>query len=503
MDQESTASAFHRFMELPENVHETILSFCDVLTKLRMSETCTHLNRLLFSSPKLIDQIQLSIDRNKIELYLSTIMANQRKYQNLKLKLYHPYLPINRKILKCLKTLSATVKRLTINEGLGYRQLSQIFKIFKNTEKLKVTIFFLYIHAAEGISKTPQLMPNLKELKVSFDISDLSSNQFLKLFEGVNTITRLKFRLHHIEALQMEEIEDFISQQPELKKLSITGFKDSGGRYIRGSALNKAEFLLESLEVMWFHLDRGAVEFFKKQINLKTIKIGTIHSDPDPEAVRAIITLPKLETLAIGDCIKAEDLIVLDGISNPSVLKLNYSGYDSMVLEALISYFPNVTEIMFNLWSLLLTNTPSEKLALMKHYQGDWDTDSFNSVDGLQIFSYQPPSSVITDQNIFENGLAKFLHCHRNISQLVIGHIDWIENNFKLSKEIWLKIACLSRLQTLEFFNPMEITELIRLLGKSKIRKATIYTSAIGIAAVAADGPHKHCLGPWLKIKEV
>ena len=489
-DEEQEPSEVKSFMDLPDHVQEHIMSFCDVRTKLNLSETCTYVNRLLFSSPKLINRVKLSINfdnysQDVIGFYFITIMANRRNYQNLEINFSTNKL--STLFFSCMETMSTSVKQLVISGSLEFHHFKKILKIFNNTEKLNVQT----PHIAGQFLKIPKLMPNLKELEVSRECT----MKIIKLFEDVTSLTHLKLYVDvHITYI-LKTIENFILQQSGLKHLTIKGYSNLT---FYGSALNGADFLLEYLEINETILDRRAAQFFKKQTNLKTVKIDkhNCYRNADPETVKTMITLPKLQSLDIGECIKTEDLVVSSGVNNPSVLKLTYSGQDSVVLEALISYFPNITKIKFSLPYLELTNTPCEKLVLMEPILPHCS---------LKRFSYQP-SFVNNDQGTFEESVSHFLSNHSEISQLTIGHFEWIKkNDFKwsMSMEFWLAIAGLQLLNTLILYNPMDITSLIRMLGHMKIKSVTIYTSAEGIAAVAADGPHKRFLGPWLKIFEV
>ena len=488
-DEEPTASEVKSFMDLPDHVQEHIMSFCDVRTKLNLSETCTYVNRLLFSSPKLIDRVKLSINnrysQDVIGLYFITIMANRRKYQNLEIKAFN--YELSTLFFSFMETMSTSVKQLVISERLEFHHYTKILKIFNNTEKLNLQV--QTPQYAEQFLKIPKLMPNLKELEVSRE----STIYMIKLFEDVTSLTHLKLYVNHQATGILKTIENFILQQSGLKHLTIKGY---GILTFPVSALNRADFLLEYLEINETILDRRAAQFFKKQTNLKTVKIDkhNCHRNADPETVKTMLTLPKLQSLDIGKCIETEDLVVLSGINNPSVLKLTYSGKDSVVLEALISYFPNITKIKFSLFDLKLKNTPCEKLVLMEPISPRYS---------LQRFSYQPSSSVITNEGMFKDILIGFLCSNKQIVHLTIGHFDWIENNFKLSVEILLAIAFLKRLQTVVIYNPMEITTLIELLGSLNVYAATIYTSAAGMLTVAARQPLEKLLGSRLRIIEV
>ena len=501
MDQASSEFEFYCFMELPENVHETILSFCDFQTKLSISESCTHLNRLLFSSPKLINRMQLSLDLRQSNLIsiLSTILANKRKYQKLELIIDSTVFDsIAEPLIQCLTKMSSQLKEVSLAaKSLTSDQFAYIFGILNKTENLTLRVRYSKERLpnsnndADQILKNSNFLPKLKELYLKAH----DSNQFLKYFENVKTLTRLQIFVTDSIPDITEDVERFITQQSGLKHLSI---EETSSQSLPWSALSRAEFHLESLEICFYSLDRASVEFFKKQKYLKTITIKEYVENLDSESIKAILTLPKLQSLDINDCISIDSLVGLSNVTNPSVLKLNYFGHDSMVLEALISYFPNVTEVMFNLFPLLLTNTSCEKLALLQFHPRRF------SINSLHCLSYQPSSSINTNQETFENNFIIFLSRHRYITFLRIGHSDWIENNFMLSRSFWLKLFELLKLEGLILYNPMEIANLVRLLTNMRTKiKTTIYTSAEGIAAVAVDGPRKCRLGSWLNIIEV
>ena len=474
-------------MELPENAHEKILSFCDVDTKLNLSETCTHLNRLLFSSPKLIDKIELNLNCRYFQLEIEAdgnpfliILANQRKYQNLNFDGKMTESQFAPDFMKCLTTMSSSVQEVQLSaKYLDCHRFVQIFEILKGTEKLTLRVQSSNFEAVKEISKTSNFLLNLKDLDVSISI------QVLELLVDVKTLTRLQLYVSDREIVSIQDFGNFIMQQTGLKHLSITELKE---QTIRWSAFAEAEFLLESLIVFCYSLDRGALKFFMKQSELKTINIRMMKPTADIDTVKAILTSPNLQSLRINGFVEQEDLNVLSDISNPSILKLNYSGHDSVVLEALISYFPNVKEVNFDQSVWELTETPCEKLSILKY-------------EHLRSFSYQP-SFFNIDVKQFEKIVSDFLTHHSDITHLTIGHRDWIENDFTLSKSFCLKLSKLHKLEVLILYNPKAITDFIILLQNMRTNiLATIYTSAAGVAAVTADGPHKRYIGAWLKIK--
>lgn len=89
---ETSHTEFHNFMQLPEEVQIEIMAHCNFDTRLNLSQTCSEMNRLLFSTPKLIKKVRIGIwlcielkdhsfvpDDESVHI-LSTINANQRKY---------------------------------------------------------------------------------------------------------------------------------------------------------------------------------------------------------------------------------------------------------------------------------------------------------------------------------------------------------------------------------------------------------------------------------------
>jgi hypothetical protein len=460
---------FTHFMALPDHIQVKVLSHCDsVKTMLHLSETCSHMNYLLLSSPQLMKRLKLVIkftrDNNETVNQLSTILSNistGRKYTKLKLVYANEAVAsyVKPLLLKILSLVGKSLKELEISSGT-YKNLNDIAALLKCFDEVgKLTLSHVFSEDNE-LSDVTAILGNLKELLV-ID----SKSSILRIFEHFTSLHRFKF--HH-SARESENLfygvrnlENFILQQSELKILDISRMHKNV--LFHENIFDDRKFRLESIIANKFFLHKNnAVNFFAKQTNLKAIKLydfcDTRSSVDYCNCLRSIFTLPSLVSVGIfNGTINIEDFDCLKNVRNDSVKHLEYDMWNSTVLEKFIDMFPRLEKISFRCFTVKLRDVSCEKLAIMQ-------TSGYS----LEEFIYQPPN-VPEEQVKFEALLKNFVARNKGIKHLTIGHSSWVENNFGLSLNFWIEaLYNLADLSELVIYNPLDIKLLYMLLARNK-----------------------------------
>jgi F-box domain len=351
---------FQDFMKLPENLIRSVMKCCDFKSRLQLSETCTLLNRLLFTSPKLMRHIQLNINTYcgyKIKTILdklSTILRSGRKYQKVQLNYGLDGMKATPKYLKALNVVGKYVKKLTLDHGdFNNNDLMKLLKCFENIEKLKVDSIYVSKHASNTVAtwnfEATQFMPKLKEISLSS-----SSFRFLNVLMGVKNLEKIDIPYDWLDESLV--FENFISQQDKLKHLAIVG--KSFDQLTFESCLHRIKFQLETFVFRAMYCsdpDKPFLcihsNFFKNQQNLKSVEIenssyGGATCDDWNEfyaTMSSIFSLPKLEFLQLkGEIFGVNDFSLMSNIENYSVKKMRCS-YEGEILEVLKNFFPKAS----------------------------------------------------------------------------------------------------------------------------------------------------------------
>lgn len=484
-------SKFSHFMALPDHVQVKVLSRCGVKTMLSLSESCSHMNYLLWTTPHLMRRLKLIVkftrDNNETVNKLSTILSNVsmgRKYTKLKLvyasEAVESY--VQPLLLKILSLVGKSLKELEIACG-NYKSLNDIamlLKCFDNVEKL--VLHNLQVDDNE-LSEVHEMLPNLREL-----LMHDSKSSILRLFENFTKLSRFKFHLNSRESENLfygiRRLENFIAQQTDLKILDISRMHKNV--LFQENHFDNHKFKLDSISANKFFLHKNnAGNFFAKQSNLKSVKLYDFYDSrifPDAtgysNVLRSIFTLPKLESVGIfNGTINIEDFDCLNHVRNYSVKNLDYDMWNSTVLEKFIDIFPSLEKISFRCFTVKLRDVACEKLSIM------CTSGSYT----IEEFIYQPSNVSVNVQKKFEEIFKNFISRNKGIKHLTIGHINWIECNFGLSLNFWIEsLYNLTELTEIVIYNPLEIKSLFMLLARSKnaFKSVTFVTNLQGIKSL-------------------
>lgn len=440
-------SKFPDFMKLPNEIQAEVISFCDFNAKLNLSETCSHLNELIFSTPKLNDNIQLKIDcfkggedENayilKLMEKLFIISNNGRKYSKLWLFRLDDalYSVAKSLLLRNLRDVGASVKDLHVLCG-KFRgvDLSKIFKLFTNVEKLKVQNGKLLMPRSEEIRFDEKLMPKLTELSLKFSATTKS-----RVFRGVKGLKTLKLKTYYDDYTdQLDEFSSFLSNQTELENLVIQGTGANGDSV------------------------------------LKVLKV--------------VMELKSLKSLEILRVENLPDMLELGNLTNPSVKSLKFHGNDvstTQMLQTFLRIFPNLQLIDFSFMTIF--NIEYEMLKTLPILKGV-------SPKGI---NYQP-SHFHFDPETSEKNLQKFICQSKMAMNLTIGDESWIRKEMGFSTKMWIPILQNCYLHTVKIYNPLKVDELVELFltNKTRMYSLEVYTTIEG-----KQSTDQMILPNWLKV---
>lgn len=503
-DETSPAVEFHRFMDIPDHCQEHVMSFLDFPTKMGISQTCRHLEKLMFKSPKLTKHFWWRIGSYNINSIYSDSYELKEQFRSMtktkrsifNIQLIHVSYKSETKmlLLNLFKAFGAKIKTLNISLRVYELQfLAQLLRCVPNVEKLVIGgMFGLFSSREIEWTKVDNkgLLPNLKDFRIDFVDSML-----LRLFEGVTTLRQFVFRSQDT-SYGTENFENFLLKQHDLKILEIAGMKS----LFPCARLPEIKFQLESLSALCFCVHRAsAVEFFQAQKQLKRLMLLSFYDAgevPDrveySNIIRGILQLPQFELLTIGGgkrTVQDEDFNYLSDIRNHSVKQLDYWGDldNCSTIEKLIEIFPAVDAINIATMILNLKHIPIAKIRNLNMF----------SPLLLTHFSYQAPD-VAAGREELEKILKEFFVRHRRIARLTIGCRSWIEKGVGLSPGfVASALDHLDELEHLTIYNPLDISKFVKTLINHK--RATwnsvkLYTDAAGRKAV--KGIDKH----WLEV---
>lgn len=439
LEEVVAANEFHYFMELPDHIQTEILWYCYSNTRFKLSETCTHLNKLMWTSPKLFRKIRLNLkclrktnDSEAIE-DLEVVLANRRKYKKLKVYNYgyKVKVDVKTKLMETMRVLGQSVKDLTVDLNITTNtDIVDFVREFPIAEKLTLDgIVCSKLKRDERILNTHALLPCLKELNVDFPNSSI-----LKVVKHIDTLERLTFQCYEADSgidsvfsFGLTNLEDFVIKQNRLKELKIYGMQ-TFPLFERSHRIEEVNFKLETLHAVCFFVHHNSVNnFFKKQPLIQDLHLINFF-DPSSflndrpsysNILHKIFSLPKLKSITIGhgETIIPADFDYLRDIQNKSVKEMEYWGSDSKVVENFINIFPNIEKFQFEGKDVHFTNVPCEKLANV-------------TIDLLSKFSYTP-STITVERKQFEEAIINFLKRHRNIRGLKIGDKSWIGTDIR------------------------------------------------------------------------
>jgi F-box domain len=234
-------STFNDFMKLPNEIQAEVLKFCDFQTKINLSETCKHLNELLFSSSKLSRCIRLKIccfhsedDRleefcGKLNENLAIIKRNRRKYT--KLWLFNADNGLASKsqnnLLRTLKTVGKNVKELHILCGtFDVNTFAGLLSNFRKLEKITLQ----NVNSFDACSTKPNA--NRKWLQSLNELTfNRSSFELLKAFNDLKRLDKLCLLICREDISKgIDKVEEFLLQLKQLKELKI--HKNFDGHFI-------------------------------------------------------------------------------------------------------------------------------------------------------------------------------------------------------------------------------------------------------------------------------
>ena len=466
-------------MDLPEILHIKVMTFLPFATKLKLSETCTYLHNLLWSSPKLSKDIRLNFNRKvtdpqSMTKNLNLIQENRkrgRKYK--KLKIYRFSSKIDEKILKleieAFNFIGESVVDLAVDLAeVKNLDIIRLLRCFPSVEKLLLDGFLEDIINDLMVKlNTDGILLHLKQLNV-----DHQDSMILKIIENVDILERFTYQNSKFGGdfeYGTEKFEDFLIKQNRLKELKIYGMENS--QLFVKNRVAEISFQLENLFVACFFMHRNNIEnFFVHQKNIQNLHLisffhpQTFHQDrfSYSNILRKAFTLPKLEKLIIGhgETILYEDFEFLSDIRNRNVKTVEYIDRDSLVVESFLLIFPFLEKIDFNGKDVKFTKLSSANLAKI-------------TCSKMINFTYSP--EVEADKKMFETAVIEFIRRHKNIISLSIGSKDWIGTSFELSVEFLSQIVeILTELKTIEVFNPQQLNESLTLLNKIQLHKIHI-----------------------------
>lgn len=441
---------FERFMNLPNEIQAEILNFCDLKTKLKLSETCSHINDLLFSTPKLMENIQLKIDcfknDQKESIYvlklmekLFTISNNGRQYLNIWLfRLDDALYSVASSLLyRVLRDVGADVKKLHVLCGtFRICDLTKIFKFFDNCEKIMIQNAKLAVCETTETESIPNLLPKLKDINFEF-----SSTTMPKVFRGVKSLQILTFKTYSDDFTdELEEFNDFLANQKSLETLVIFGY----------AALNEYRKVLE--------------------------------------------TIMELSVLKWLELIYVVDFAAVTGLgnsTNSSVEVFKYREIESsntFMVKSIFKVFPNLKTLNFSFSETFnIDNELLDKLPIMKS----------STPKGVHYY----PTKFLVDQESSEKDLQNFMRNSGRAITFIIGDESWIQKGMSFTPDIWSPILERCDLFRVKIYNPSKISELIEVFSKSlsKFFSLELFTTSEVKQSIEWEGEQP----AWLTVYEL
>lgn len=360
------------FLSLLDDItwHDIFLHL-DGISLTRASETCKRFNVIISESSKLLDKWKVSLEFPDVQTGESsqfncgtTILPTPiRSYQHLEIiRLHDDFLhrtpEFTASFFNVMSKLSSSVKTLVIrNCQLLRKDLVKILRKFSQLIECSFQNVLLYDDLAPTeISNIP--CPNLTKLVLSK--CDLFCLLVFKSHEKFKSVSILE--PHYIRA-DIEEIENFLLRQSNLKELNLLDFRFNSS--YSTNRLANVPFQLDSLslnDVNWDILQHCGI-FLRTQRCLKKLELKNFNKMIAADnyqwfcdVMRHFFTNnPQLRSFAIDtrltshEIIKDEDFLV--DIVNQEITNLCYSkggGDKSQLLKIFTRMFPNVKLLKFN-----------------------------------------------------------------------------------------------------------------------------------------------------------
>jgi hypothetical protein len=337
----------------------------------------------------------------------------------------------------------------------------EVFTQLLSSLRLLESLVFRRINISTDEFLPSLKLPKLKELK-----GESLQTQFLELFCDVTTLETFNFESVDGQNIDKTSLEDFILRQDKLKNfvLSFSSERNQLKLFTDKNQLNEVKFQLETIGTTACMIHpSSAVEFFRKQQNLKTVDFGCHRrsfvgaEEEHRQVLQTILTLPKLETLKISvrNFIN-NDWIAIRDIRNTSVkfLELKLEINSTEIHGQLVEMFPNLRQISVSPdhpeTSLRLIEFRCEKLSLIY-------------CPSLTFLGFEPPL-INFNQVLFEAKLNEFLLNHPKCKGLFVGRLEWIAMDIKLSLDFWEKV--LRQMPNLGWFSinhPGDLNDLVNL----------------------------------------
>jgi hypothetical protein len=432
-------------------------------------------NEIASKSKKCGEQLQLKIRSDDDADKLTVINANGRKYAMLKLeadKEYREFVESFPLVLDIVTGIGWSLKELKVLCPMRLDVFAHMLSSLRNLE----TLSFESIRITEE-KLAPLQLPKLKHLT-----GDNLQPQVLEVFRDVTTLKVFDF-VFDGKNVDIRLLEDFILRQEKLIKFRILFCsQESQHSFFKNqNRLKEVKFQLDSITMKASTIHpNSTVEFFKQQKNLKSVDFisNRPHFNGTPEGhyelVRTILTLPKLETLSIfiESLTVNGNLINLGEIQSAvKFLSLGTYEHEITIRGELLEMFPNLQEILPRACNLRLIDVHCESLPLVKYA-------------GSSVV-YEPP--IEFDQTVIEAKIEEFITRTHYFKRLVIGRVEWLAMDFKLSLAFWEKFLRhqVPYISHLTIFHPGNLANLVTLFKNAqRCSRVIVKTDIIGVNSV-------------------
>lgn len=353
-----------------------ILNNLDAKSLCSLSLTCKRFEQI-FRSSSLLNKIKFSVvfpeDAEISAIRKGLITCNlflTRKYLNLKISRLLDHVlnhddDMRQVFLSIMSKLSKTVINLEINGSRLMRDDSiTLMKPFKNLVELKLeNLMFQDDFMPSEIGKENQLNLSLSCENLKF-LRLIQCDFFcLILLKNHNKLQTLEVSIPSYNRADVEELENFLLKQTELKELKLVSFRFNSS--YSSNRLSQVPFQLTSLylqDVQW-DIEGFCTDFLKSQTKLKTFTLRRFRSWLNPretnfgwfcDAMKHILIKNQLEKVYIDTsvtmCYIKDDEDFLKDLCNNHVTHLTYArcSTDSSDFFKIFSrIFPNVQTFEF------------------------------------------------------------------------------------------------------------------------------------------------------------
>ena len=453
------------WLDLPDNIWESILNNLEDKDLLKASETCKKFNNLLSISSSLTKKLRLEIGNKLMEIAVrmfkngnamcifhlvlmkQCLQKSERKYDKIRIYAILDFEQDDMMyaIYDILKLLAGSVKEITFyNAKLNDDEFFKIMQIMKN---LKVLKFCGGSFCNEDVTEIvrPDIVPSIQEIYIE-TVEEFSFEK-LYLFDAITTLD-----LSFCTTVD-ETFENFLLMQKNLKVLRLWYSKFVSSLFNTDKLASTITFSLEKLTlagVEWTN-NESAMKFFKTQTKLKHLQLDLQHLYKfkvhdqivwfNKFLVQFFVNNLQLKTVALStsEC-NIKDYRFLEGIVNPSVdhldLRLDSSQNGTEHVAALTKLFPNVKNLVFTAvnqinhgmdqicnWKLLETISciPS-------------DINQFSKIVSLGEKLTTCTIIYSSEEYLNKPQMINFLNRHQNIKHMILK--SYIYNNTLVTDEM-------------------------------------------------------------------